>query len=238
MGPVWVQWIFSVACIAVGGYFATVLITQRGEFREALGGSPAGAEYQLSHLVMALGMAAMFAPVGDPLPRLVWVVVFGMSAAWFASGALRAGLRADATGYHLVAHLAMLFMLVSPHHHHGAAGSTGGPGGSGHEGHTSAASGGWLEGPLGTVLTVVLAGYFAVYAARSLLRLIAAGPTPPSPPLAEPTVPRLTGPGLTGPGAVAVATGRRSREYPRVQAGCHGVMNVAMTVMFGLMLWP
>jgi len=176
MGPVWVQWIFSVACLAVGGYLATLSITRRGVLRDGL--RAPDAEYELSHLGMALGMAAMFAPGDDPVPPPVWVVVFGLSAAWFASRALGADLRAgtawhhEAIGYHLVANLAMLFMLISPHHHHETAGTPGGQGRAVHDGHTSAAGGGWLEGPLGTVLTVVLAGYFALHVMRSVLLLV------------------------------------------------------------------
>lgn len=232
MNPTWVQWVFSVACLTVGVHFAVALITRWSQPAEGRRGA-AGIEYELSHLGMALGMAAMFAPPADPVPRPVWVAVFGVAAAWFASRALRAGSRTRVVEYHLVGNLAMLFMLVASHHHHGAAGAPGGPVAPGHEGHAGAGSGGLLDGPLGTVLSVVLIGYFAVHAVRSLLVFAAAGSTRSQAPAATPL-----GPEVAGGAAVGVVTRGRVVERLRVEAGCHVVMNVAMTVMFGMMLWP
>ncbi len=231
--PMWAKWAFSVACLAVAGYYTTALIAHRVGPRDGAGGRLSGG-YELSHLGMALGMAAMFSPLGDPVPRPVWLIVFGIAAAWFAACLLQAGAPADdgasapaddAAHHHLVANLAMLFMVASDHRHHGAAGAAGGPGGSGHEGHAAAAGGtGLLEGPIGTVLTVVLAGYFAVHTVRSLRVLFRAATQ------AEPT-PRAAAAGI---GLVATVVARSATE--RVQAACHVVMGTAMVVMFGLML--
>jgi hypothetical protein len=172
---------------------------------------------------MALGMAAMFSPFGAPAPRLLWIIVFAMCAAWFAARAVRTGLGANATTHHLVANLAMLFMLRTGHHH----GTAGSANLAGHEGHLSAAGGsGLLAGPIGTVLTVLLLGYFALHAGRSLRALV----NPPAPG-AAPGEPAGTGP-------VGVVTARREREQSRLAAGCHVVMGTAMAVMFGLMLLP
>lgn len=264
----WIQWIFSVSCLAVAGYYAASLIARRGELVDgtagglpgaaALGAAPVGAApvgtaplgtaplgtapprgaYELSHLAMALGMAAMFSPLGDPVPRLVGLIVFGMSAAWWASCALRAGLRADATGHHLVANLAMLFMVTTSHGH-----AAGAQAGSGHAGHTSAvgvagggagggvvSGDGWTEGPIGTGLALLLAAYFAVQALRSVRALsITQVPGPP------PTGP--AGIGTAGePGPLAIVTPRLGSEQPRVVLACHGVMGIAMATMFGLTL--
>lgn len=52
----WVQWVFSVACLATVGYFAVALIARRGEFRA---GRPTGAAYELSHLVANRAMLLM-----------------------------------------------------------------------------------------------------------------------------------------------------------------------------------
>lgn len=230
----WVQWIFSVACLGAGGYHAAASIARRREPRTGAGTLP-GSAYDLSHLAMALGMAAMFSPVGDPVPRWAWVIVFGLSAAWFASWALRDGLAADGLGadttaHHLVAHLAMLFMLMTPHHQAAA----GAAGGQGHEGHTGAAGGSGLlawsigTGPVGTVLALVLAGYFVVHTVRSLRALFA------TPLFANRNTPQ---PEPAGTGSVAVvAAWRGAPQKPRMAAACHGVMGIAMTVMLGLML--
>ncbi|MGH3912020.1 MAG: DUF5134 domain-containing protein [Pseudonocardiaceae bacterium] len=261
MGPVWVGWIFSVACLAVAGYHAGVLITSRWVRRDsAEHRSVTGHEwgYVLSHLVMALGMAAMFSPLGDPLSPLVWLIVFGMAGAWFTACLLRAGgpagdrtsaPAAEATylhagqlhgghlhgaHHHLVANLAMLFMVIGGHHRHGAGevsadGVAGGQGGPGHEGHTIVAGGGWIEGPIGTVVTVVLAGYFAVHAGRSFHALFSAPPRESMPPAGSAGE-------TAGTGSVAVVSVRGPIVRSRVEAICHVVMGTAMTVMFGLML--
>jgi hypothetical protein len=216
--------IFVVACLAVAGYHAAALITHSMDTRDGAARRRGGG-YELSHLGMALGMAAMFSPLGDPVPRLVWLIVFGMAAAWFATCLLQASTPADdAAHHHLVANLAMLFMVAGDHRQHGAGGAAGGPVSSSHEGHTAVAGGGWIEGPIGTVLTVALAGYFAVHTVRSLWVLFSAA-------LQAKPVPQVTAAGI-GPVAVAVAPSRTAQ----MQAGCHVVMGTAMVVMFGLML--
>lgn len=227
MDPMWLQWSFAVACLTVGGYYAAALIARRGGRRESTR-MLTDVGHDLSHLLMALGMAAMFSPIGAPVPRLVWVAAFGLSAAWFASSALRAGLThegwdADSTAHHLVANLAMLFMLMSPSHH----AATGAAGGPGHEGHTGAAAGaGWLTaalgtGPIGTGLVVLLAGYFAWHTLRALRRVFGTG--------------SAAQPEPAGTGSVAVVT-RSGPTTSRLAAAGHVVMGTAMTVMFGLML--
>ncbi|HSL08049.1 MAG TPA: DUF5134 domain-containing protein [Pseudonocardiaceae bacterium] len=220
----WVKLIFFAACLAVAGYYAATLITHSLGTRDGAGARRSGG-YELSHLGMALGMAAMFSPLGDPVPRLVWLIVFGMAAAWFVTCLLHAGTPADgAAHHHLVANLAMLVMVASDHRQHGAGRAAGGPVSAGHEGHTAVAGGGWIEGPIGTVLTVVLAGYFAVHTVRSLRVLFSAATQ------AEPA-PQATAARI---GSVAVAVAPSGTK--QVQAACQVVMGTAMVVMFGLML--
>ncbi|MGQ0777568.1 MAG: DUF5134 domain-containing protein [Pseudonocardiales bacterium] len=239
----WVRWIFSVACLAVVGYHAAALIAHSWA-RRANAGGPYRAEgqrrHELSHLAMAVGMAAMFSPFGDPVPPLVWLIVFGMAAAWFAACLLHAGTPAQGAAehqygqHHLVANLAMLFMVVGGHQH-GTGGvqtggvqtgdAAGGSVGAGHEGHIGGLGGGWIEGPIGAVLIVLLAGYFAVHTVRSL-RVLFSAPTPGQ------QVPS----DAAGTGPVTVIVARSAARQSRVQAASHVVMAAAMTVMFGLML--
>jgi hypothetical protein len=111
---------------------------------------------EVSHAVMGFGMAAMFSPVGVPVPMAVWVGAFLLSGSWFAAVALRSApgpWRADAV-HHVIGSAAMLFMLLGDH-----AGS--GEPGAGHAGHIG--HGGGPEGDLGlaSVAAIVLAAYFA-----------------------------------------------------------------------------
>jgi hypothetical protein len=111
---------------------------------------------ETSHAVMGLGMAAMFSPVGVPVPTAVWVGAFLLSGAWFAAVALRSAPgsgRADAV-HHVVGGAAMLFMLLGDHAGSGETGAEH----AGHIGH-----GGGPEGDLGlaSVAAIVLAAYFA-----------------------------------------------------------------------------
>ena len=71
---------------------------------------------ELPHAVMALGMAAMFAPPFDPVPRLVWVATFALCAVWTLAAVLvRRGGFGTEPGHHLVGSVAMLFMLLGGH---------------------------------------------------------------------------------------------------------------------------
>jgi Domain of unknown function (DUF5134) len=44
---------------------------------------------EASHAAMGVGMAAMFSPLGDPVPRLMWTAVFAVCAGWFTVLLLR-----------------------------------------------------------------------------------------------------------------------------------------------------
>jgi hypothetical protein len=86
---------------------------------------------------MGIGMAAMFVPAADPVPRLVWVGVFLVVAAWFAAAIIRTGSLLGDCGHHLIGAVAMLYMLLGGaatsgavdhgHAHHGDSGDAAAP---------------------------------------------------------------------------------------------------------------
>lgn len=105
----------------------------------------------LSHAAMAAGMAAMFSPLGDPVPEAVWVAVFSVCAAVSLPGSFRGGYDGVEARHHLVGSLAMLFMLLGGHRH--------------------------ADPPLGaglaSVAALALAGYFIGYALWGVERIAA-----------------------------------------------------------------
>jgi hypothetical protein len=96
----WVSGALAIGCLAVGLLHLYRLFALRGDI--------AG---EASYAAMGLGMAAMFAPDGDPVPAPVWVAVFLACAA----GAVLRG-AADVT-HHVLGAAAMLFMLLTGHGH-------------------------------------------------------------------------------------------------------------------------
>src|SRR5690606_25947342 len=71
----WVLGLVSIACLGGGlVHLARVVVV-----RSRIPG-------ELCHAAMAVGMAAMFSPLGDPLPRPVWTVVFALGLVWFEIG--------------------------------------------------------------------------------------------------------------------------------------------------------
>jgi uncharacterized protein DUF5134 len=142
--------ILAVVCLAVAAFHVLRLVVVRIDPID-----------ETSHAVMGLGMAAMFSPVGVPVPTAVWVGAFLLSGAWFAAVALRSAPgpgRTDAV-HHVVGSAAMLFMLLGDH-------AGGGEPGAEHAGHIG--HGGGPEGDLGlpSVAAIVLAAYFAWRAVR------------------------------------------------------------------------
>lgn len=65
-----------------------------------------------AHALTALGMAAMFVPALDPVPRPVWLALFGVIGLWFAVGVWRGWPEAL---HHVVCSVAMLLMLALGH---------------------------------------------------------------------------------------------------------------------------
>ncbi|MFR9806712.1 DUF5134 domain-containing protein [Pseudonocardia sp. RS010] len=207
-----------LACVSLGlGLLHLVrLATARRDGRPVAG--------EAAHAVMGFGMAAMFSPLGDPVPPALWFAAFGASAAWFGALALRTGLRADDAGHHVVCGVTMLFML-----------SLGTADATGHTGHHGTAAG---TGPWVSVVAIVLVGYFAWHVLRCGDRLSAARITPAEP-AAEPVpagaaaeTARPVDPPTGCRHGRAVVPGRLGAlRDPRAAATAHLVMAAAMAVM-------
>jgi hypothetical protein len=105
------------------------------------------------HAAMALGMAAMWLPVADPLPTAGWAAVFVLLGAWFGSATLRAGSLSGELGHLVVGSAAMVFMLLA-HAPMAAADAAGG--GHGHHG----GAGPGASGPLVVAVALVLGAWF------------------------------------------------------------------------------
>jgi hypothetical protein len=67
-------------------------------------------------VLMALGLAAMLSPLGDPIPPTAGLVVFGLVAAWSLVGAVGAGepRRRVAWVWRAVGGAAMVLMFAMP----------------------------------------------------------------------------------------------------------------------------
>ena len=108
-GAVWIQTAFALVLIAVAGQCASRLV-QAGRDAPLPGAVRHGAD-----LLMALGLAAMLWPPGNPIPPLAGEIVFGLVVAWSLAGAVAAG----AAGHrlelaqHAVSGAAMLYMFAA-----------------------------------------------------------------------------------------------------------------------------
>jgi hypothetical protein len=146
----WVSAGLALVCLAV----AALHLGRLAVHARAFGDVPGGPVGEVSHAAMALGMAAMFSPLGDPLPGPVWTVVFVLCGLWFAAAAARSrSLRGDAA-HHVVGSAAMLFMLLT---HHNDADVP-----AGHMAHHDPGAG---LGPV-PLVAILLAGYFGWHALR------------------------------------------------------------------------
>ena len=126
----------ALACLAAAALHVVRLVVRR---REVMA--------EASHSAMALGMAAMASPLGDPVPEPVWTAVYLLIALWFAALVVRTRPSAGDAVHHVVGSGAMLFMLAADHS-------------AGHMSHGGPVSG------LVPVTATVLAGYFAWHALR------------------------------------------------------------------------
>jgi len=80
----WIQTAFALVLIAVAGHCAARLV-QAGRAAARSAAARPGAD-----LLMALGLAAMLWPQGNPIPPLAGEVVFGLVVAWSLAGAVAA----------------------------------------------------------------------------------------------------------------------------------------------------
>jgi Domain of unknown function (DUF5134) len=87
-----------------------------------------------AHVLMAVGMAGMLSPWGDPVPAILGALVFGTLAAWFLSVRLHHGSGLDATAHTAIASAAMAVMYLGHDtgaatpdtgHHHAVGGAVG-----------------------------------------------------------------------------------------------------------------
>lgn len=159
----WPDLVFAALSILIAAYFAAQLV-RTWPSRDAIALSG-----HATHLVMALGMAAMFAPALDPFPRTMWLVLFVLAGAWSLSAlphvaAAPGGLWGSGRRHHLhavVSCAAMVVMLTSIDPPAGAAASGehvhGGSGGS------------------ATPLLALFALYFVGHAALSGVSVVGAG---------------------------------------------------------------
>jgi hypothetical protein len=131
----WLSGGLAVVCLGVG----LLHLLRVAVLREDVAGD-------LSHAAMGIGMAAMFSPLGNPVPGPVWTVVFALGVVWFGGAVLRSRTFGGEAGHHALGSGAMLLMLAAGHsaHGHGAAGTLG----------------------LASVAALALAGYFAWHALR------------------------------------------------------------------------
>jgi hypothetical protein len=114
-GPPWLDRVFAMLCALVAAYFLTRLaLARRAQDQADRSGD-------VAHLVMGAGMAAMFLPAADPLPRPVWIAMFVVTGAWIAATLLRSG-RPEPTaiparrGRHLhlvISNAAMTYMVAA-----------------------------------------------------------------------------------------------------------------------------
>ena len=124
-GPDWFRWTLTVLFLAVAGYCVTRLVVAR-HVPDGYRGCHRALD--AAHGMMSFGMAVMCSPVGGPVPVAGWQTVFLLSTAWFAAQWWRRrvahvahvaeepiGWHGD-RGHHVVAGLAMLYMLTAMPH--------------------------------------------------------------------------------------------------------------------------
>ena len=117
-GPIWARWALALiyaglAANCVAGLFVRRWAGSRWAGTRWAGPEPTADRQRVegAHGLMAAGMAAMFAPVGTPIPAICWVVALGAQSAWLGLRLLRpAGVRADGAApahgrAHLVTHV-------------------------------------------------------------------------------------------------------------------------------------
>ena len=147
---VWLDGALCGLCLAIGGLHLVRAVRGRGDRL-----------LEAAFAVMALGMAGMFSPVGDPVPGPVWATLFVLTATWFGALLLRERDEGAVGGdaLHLVVgSAAMLFMLGAGHQGGMADASSGG----------HIAHGGGAPGVVGaaSAVALVLAAYFVLHTLR------------------------------------------------------------------------
>jgi hypothetical protein len=207
-GPAAVGWLLTGLMGATGLYCLVRLVRRTA--------SRAERELDASEALKGLGMAAMAVPLGlgRQVPLAVWVVPFGIAAAWSLGVGLLPGAAAPKghRGHHLyhgVGHLAMVYMAVAMGAGIGAGTSAAMPGMSGMADPATGAG-----SPLVTGALLVFFGGYAVLAGAQLI----AAPAPV-----------LAPPGARAPGGGSVAT--RLLGAPELPQACRMVLGMGMFTM-------
>ena len=113
-GPAWLADAFAAIMIATAAYCLSRLVAA-GRL-----GRPTERDVDATHVLMGVAMAGMLVPELNSLPRVGWVVIFSLSAAWFG-GQILIAWRGAHPGQpdprhhlpHLLASAAMLYMLLA-----------------------------------------------------------------------------------------------------------------------------
>ena len=228
-GPSWLTGSLAAVMILTAVYSASRLAVSRLRRRTT--------EFDADalHAVMGAAMAGMLVPRLNVLPGSVWLVIFGMGAAWFGWHAVRAqGLRASGHSPgrfpvpHLIECVAMVYMLLPLH---GAPPTHGGTG-------MAMAGMGASAGPSGTfpalaaVLALFMVGYI-VWTTDRLASLARAKATPPLAQEAEP--PRGAGGAVSTPDGAGSRPGNQSGR-PVLAPTLATCGKLAMSITMGYML--
>jgi hypothetical protein len=251
--PAWLAGLVAVVMLATAAYCLGRVTVSRVRRR------PTDLDVDAVHAVMGVGMAAMLVPSLSPVPNVTWAWVFGVAAAWFAwrivavfRGA-RTGRIAEAHYIpHFVMSLAMIYMGVA----------VSGPAKAA-SGGAMAMGGSTAHFPAGALilalfmfgyvvwLTDQLPGIATVRAWRAAPQLALAGASALAGSAAEPgyssqAVPVVRAAVAAHPEEAArlesaakeapAGSERAVPLSPRLEAGCHIIMAVAMSYMLILML--
>ncbi|HUD16862.1 MAG TPA: DUF5134 domain-containing protein [Acidimicrobiales bacterium] len=214
-GPDWLDDCFAAVMVVVAIYSAGRLVASRGWSR------PTHADVDVAHVLMGVGMAGMLSSAINPVPRAVWEVVFTALVAWFVWRCYRFATRLGLEGqdpdhvHHLSHYLTHLVMAAAMLYMYLVAAAPSGP---------SRDAGMAMNGATGTTADFV--GLPLLF----LLVLLASG------------IWELDGIGRfspalsTGPVASVGSIATRPWLAPRLEAGCHIAMCIAMAYMLVLIL--
>jgi hypothetical protein len=202
----WLHGVLAALSLAVGLLHLLRLATRR---RDVV--------LEASYAAMGLGMAAMYSPVGDPVPVPVWAALFLLCAGWSGGLIVRdrsPGALGGEALHFVVGSAAMLFMLGADRQAGGTAG--------GHAAHVVGAPG--MAG-IASAVAIVFAAYFVLHVLRCVDRLRASRLETPA---VAPPQPGDASRARTSTALRAPTAAHCSRTAP---AAAHLLMTTIMAVM-------
>jgi hypothetical protein len=236
MGPSWLAGAFAAVMIATAVYCAGRIIAARWWRR------PTGYDIDGVHVLMGTAMAGMLVPGLRFGPAAGWEIVFVAAAGWFGwrawPGRGPAGHRPAQHGQHLLASLAMLYMLVAAVPAASGATATG----TGSSTHLRTLALALALALLGCVintadrLTALPLASGAAGARAAPPAVAAAGTAPAAPPPAGAAPAGAARRQATASEAEAAATARTPALSPRLAACCDIAMGVTMGYLLVLMI--